>query len=134
MPKPVILCVDDETLVLDSLKIELRKSFGNKYLYEFANDGAEGMEIITDILTAEPATKMVVISDWWMPEMKGDEFLINVNRQYPQITTIMLTGQASEAAIADVQARANLYRCIRKPWAYQDLMTSIESALLQQKI
>ncbi len=133
MPKPVILCVDDETLVLDSLKIELRKSFGHKCIYEFANDGEEGLEIVTDILEVEPDAIMIVISDWWMPGMKGDEFLIEVHNQYPQITTIMLTGQASNAAIADVKERANLYRCIRKPWDYEELMAIIESGLLQQQ-
>ncbi len=118
MSKPVILCVDDENLVLDSLKIELRKSFGSRFIYEFANDGEEGLEIVTDILEAEPKTPMIVISDWWMPGMKGDEFLIAVYNKYPQVITIMLTGQASEAAISDVKAKANLYRCIRKPWDY----------------
>ena len=134
MSKPVILCVDDESLVLDSLKIELRKFFGNKFIYEFANSGEEGIEIINDIFEEEPNTKMVVISDWWMPGMKGDEFLIEVYGKYPHITTIMLTGQASEAAIADVKEKANLYRCIRKPWEYEELMGIIESILTKQSV
>ncbi len=132
MSKPVILCVDDETMVLDSLKIELRKSFGSKFIYEFATGGEEGLEIVTDILEAEPQTPMIVISDWWMPGMKGDEFLISVYESYPQVKTIMLTGQASEAAISDVKEKANLYRCIRKPWDYQELMTILESLLSQE--
>ena len=132
MSKPVILCVDDETMVLDSLKIELRKSFGSKFIYEFANGGEEGLEIVTDILEAEPQTPMIVISDWWMPGMKGDEFLISVYESYPQVKTIMLTGQASEAAISDVKQKANLYHCIRKPWDYQELMTILESLLSQE--
>lgn len=132
MSKPIILCVDDETLVLDSLKIELRKFFGSQFIYEFANSGEEGLEIVTDILEAEPQTPMIVISDWWMPGIKGDEFLIAVYDRYPQVKTIMLTGQASETAISDVKKKANLYRCIRKPWDYQELMTILESLLSQQ--
>ena len=132
MSKPVILCVDDENLVLDSLKIELRKSFGKKFIYEFANSGEEGLEIVTDILEEDPDTAMVVISDWWMPGIKGDEFLIAVHDKYPQVKTIMLTGQASETAIADVKEKANLYRCIRKPWNYEELMGILASLLIQQ--
>jgi DNA-binding NtrC family response regulator len=61
--------------------------------------------------------------------MKGDEFLIAVHQKYPQITTIMLTGQASKAAIADVKEKANLYRCVRKPWEYEDLMHTIKQVI-----
>ncbi|VEP15018.1 Response regulator receiver [Hyella patelloides LEGE 07179] len=129
MPKPIIICVDDETLVLDSLKIELRKFFNNNCLYEFASSGEEGLEIVTDLEKEEPNSKKVVISDWWMPSMKGDEFLIAVHEKYPEITTIMLTGQASEAAIADVLEKANLHCCIRKPWEYEDLMHTIKQII-----
>lgn len=129
MPKPVIVCVDDETLVLDSLKIELRKFFNNNCLYEFANSGEEGLDIVADLEAEEPDSKKIVISDWWMPGMKGDEFLIGIHEKYPQIVTIMLTGQASEAAIADVKEKANLYRCIRKPWEYGELMDILKDII-----
>lgn len=129
MSKPIIVCVDDENLVLDSLKIELKKFFNNNCLYEFANSGEEGLEIVNDLHQEEPNSQKIVISDWWMPSMKGDEFLIAVHQKYPQVTTIMLTGQASEAAIADVKEKANLYRCVRKPWEYEDLMQTIKQII-----
>ena len=129
MSKPIIICIDDENLVLDSLKIELKKCFDNKCLYEFANSGEEGLELIADVVEEEPDSKKIVISDWWMPAMKGDEFLIKVHQKYPQITTIMLTGQASEAAIADVREKANLYCCIRKPWEYDKLMATLQKVI-----
>ena len=129
MSKPIIICIDDETLVLDSLKIELKKIFNNSCLYEFASSGEEGLEIISDLAKENPESKKVVISDWWMPSMKGDEFLIAVHKKYPQITTIMLTGQASEAAISDVKQKANLYCCIRKPWEYKELMHTVKDII-----
>lgn len=129
MSKPIIICIDDEMLVLDSLKIELRKFFNNSCLYEFASSGEEGLEIISDLIKESPESKKVVISDWWMPAMKGDEFLIKVHEKYPQIATIMLTGQASEAAISDVKEKANLYCCIRKPWEYKELMHTVKDII-----
>ena len=129
MSKPIIICIDDETLVLDSLKIEFRKFFNHNCLYEFANSGEEGLEIVANIQEESPDSKKIVISDWWMPGMKGDEFLIAVHQKYPEITTIMLTGQASEAAIIDVKEKANLHRCIRKPWEYQNLMNIIKQII-----
>ena len=36
MTKQVIICVDDETTVLRSLKVELQEALGNDYLIEIA--------------------------------------------------------------------------------------------------
>ena len=129
MSKPIIICIDDESLVLDSLKIELNKFFKNNCLYEFASSGEEGLEIVAELEEDAPNSQKIVISDWWMPGMKGDEVLIAIHQQYPQVVTIMLTGQASEAAIADVKEKANLYRCLRKPWKFKDLMQTIEKII-----
>jgi DNA-binding NtrC family response regulator len=49
MLKPVILCVDDEMVILNSLKIQLKKEFGDTYLYEIAENADEAMEIINEI-------------------------------------------------------------------------------------
>ncbi|CCQ59778.1 two-component response regulator [Crocosphaera watsonii] len=46
MIKPVILCVDDEKVILDSLKIQLKKEFQDTYLYEAAESADEALEII----------------------------------------------------------------------------------------
>jgi AmiR/NasT family two-component response regulator len=42
---------------------------------------------------------------------------------------VMLTGQADEAAIERVRVEANLYACLRKPWAKEELVQIIETAL-----
>lgn len=36
MPKSMILCVDDEAMVLASLEIQLRQAFADGYFYEMA--------------------------------------------------------------------------------------------------
>jgi CheY-like chemotaxis protein len=45
-----ILCVDDENIILDSLKEQLEKYFGYDYLYETAENGEEGLELIEELL------------------------------------------------------------------------------------
>jgi DNA-binding NtrC family response regulator len=55
--------------------------------------------------------------------------LIAIHEMYPEVVTIMLTGQASDAAIADVKEKANLYRCIRKPWEYEELMNILQELI-----
>ena len=61
--------------------------------------------------------------------MKGDEFLIEVHKKFPEITTIMLTGQADDDAIERAKKEANLFHCLRKPWTEEELTRIIRAAL-----
>ena len=114
MSKPAILCVDDEAIVLESLEIQLQKYFGSKYLYEFAESAEEALEIIEEFVEQQIHV-VVIISDWLMPGMKGDEFLVRVHQKIPNVIKIMLTGQADAEAIERAKDEANLYQLFHKP-------------------
>ena len=123
------MCVDDEIVVLNSLKIQLKKEFGDAYLYEIAENANEAMEIIDEIGEAEASVILVIVSDWLMPGVKGDKFLIGVHKKYPKIVKIILTGQADELAIERVKKQANLHHCLYKPWDGKELVEIIKSGL-----
>jgi CheY-like chemotaxis protein len=46
MNKPVILCVDDEPDILNSLKMQLKNEFKNDYFYELAESGDEALDLL----------------------------------------------------------------------------------------
>ena len=128
MSMSAILCVDDEAIILNSLKEQLRRNFGARYLYETATSAEEAWAVI-DELCADGIEILTIVSDWLMPGIKGDEFLAQVHRRYPQVVTVMLTGQADEAAIERARRDANLHACLHKPWSEQDLVRTIATAL-----
>ena len=128
MSKPVILCVDDERMVLDSLRTQLAAEFGNTYTYEGAEDAEEAFELISE-LNDDEISVVMIISDWLMPGIKGDELLIRIHKKYPDVIKIMLTGQADEVAIDRANKQANLHRCLSKPWSEADLLETIKSGL-----
>lgn len=128
MSKSAILCVDDEAIILTSLKEQLRRRFGERYLYETASSAQEAWEVIDELCT-EHIDILVIVSDWLMPGIKGDEFLAQVHRRHPKIITVLLTGQADEASIERARREANLYACVHKPWRESELAQLIESAL-----
>ena len=128
MQKFAILCVDDEKMILSSLKAQLKEKFGNTYSYETAENAYEALEVI-DELVEKNVFIVVIVSDWLMPGIKGDEFLINVHKKYPHIVKIMLTGQADANAIERSKKEANLFHCIMKPWTEKELIDTINSAL-----
>jgi PAS domain S-box-containing protein len=137
MNKSVILCVDDEQAILDSLEIELQKILGDEYLIETATGGAETLTLLEELLK-EKYEVPLIISDYLMPYMKGDELLKNIHIISPKTLKIMLTGQADLEAIGNAIKYAKLYRYISKPWQFEDfkltVLEAINSYLQDKKI
>jgi CheY-like chemotaxis protein len=128
MGKGVILCVDDEKIILNSIESQLTKAFNDEFIIELAESGEEALEIL-DELDGDGYTPLVIVSDWLMPGMKGDEFLIEAHKKFPKVVKVMLTGQADEDAIQKAKDEADLYKLIAKPWNVDDLITSIKKGL-----
>lgn len=126
--KSAILCVDDEIMILDTVKEQLERHFGDRYLYEMAEGTEEAWEVIEDLYD-EGVRVLAIVSDWLMPGVKGDRFLIEIHQKFPDIATILLTGQADEAAVNRATQEANLYACLRKPWQEPELIDLITRAL-----
>ncbi len=126
--KHVVLCVDDEKLVLDALKEQLQRRGGGAFRVETAEGGAEALEVLEE-LTSGGRTVPVVVSDHRMPGMSGADFLARVHRAYPRTLTILLTGQADGDAVGRAVNEAALYRYVGKPWSEDDLALTIREAL-----
>ncbi len=119
--KFIFLCVDDEETVLESLKEQLRNAFGNSFIYETAESASEA---IAD--TPDPNKSIViVVSDWLMPGMKGDEFMIHLQENFPSIKKILLTGQVDPASLERAKTIGQVDHVITKPWKKDHLITVI---------
>jgi CheY-like chemotaxis protein len=123
-----ILCVDDERTVLIGLRDQIAKHFGDLYRYETAESADEAWEVIEE-LNEEGVRILIIVSDWLMPGIRGDEFLIEIHQRFPAIVTVLLTGHADEAAIERARQQANLHACIVKPWNEDHLIEVIRSGL-----
>ncbi|MDY7012363.1 MAG: response regulator [Cyanobacteriota bacterium] len=130
MSKPVILCVDDEKVVLQSLKAQIKEHFGNAYSYELAENAEDALEVIDELIEEETQI-ILIVSDWLMPGMKGDELLIEIHQKFPNTVKIMLTGQADEEAVQRAVREANLHRCLRKPWSETELIETLQSGIAE---
>lgn len=128
MSKSAIICVDDEVVILDSLKKQLKREFGDRFIYEVAENAIEGWELIEE-LDADGIEVIVIVSDWLMPGTKGDEFLIQIHQRFPKVVKVMLTGQADETAIERAKKEANLHACLYKPWTENELTQIITTAI-----
>jgi len=81
----VIICVDDEKEILEILQRQLMIMFGQDFEYEFAESGEEALELIEEIETTSDTKVKLVISDWSMPGLKGDELIMKLRKLRPEI-------------------------------------------------
>ncbi|WP_298753477.1 response regulator [uncultured Arcobacter sp.] len=122
-----ILCVDDEDIILRSLSQDLSRQFKD-YTIELAQNAEDALEIL-DELSSEGVKVLVIVSDWLMPGMKGDEFLIEAHKKFPKVIKILLTGQADEKAIKNAQLNADLKCTFSKPWESSELVSKIKEEI-----
>ena len=128
MSQSAILCVDDEVVILESLKEQLKRQFGDRFIYEVAQSAAEAWEVIEE-LHEDEIEVIAIVSDWLMPGTRGDEFLIQIHQRFPRLVTVMLTGQADRTAIERAKQEANLHACLHKPWTEEELTQIIVTAI-----
>lgn len=126
--KQAIICVDDEDIILEALKDQLGPFFENQFQIETSTTAEEALEIYDELI--ESGYKIpVVISDYLMPGIRGDEFLIKVHDKDPNTLKILLTGHANIEGITNAINKANLYRFIPKPWDRDDLILTVREAI-----
>lgn len=128
MSHDTLLCVDDDSTVLRSLRSLLSSRLGSEVLIEIAESGEEALEICEELATnGKPCA--VVVSDFIMPGMRGDELLVQIHRRWPQTLGIMLTGQSDIDGVKRSINEAGLYRFIEKPFDNDDLLLTVNAAL-----
>jgi CheY-like chemotaxis protein len=125
-----ILCVDDDALITYVLKQELKQRFGELYFIEIASSGAEGLDLIEE-LAAEGIEVALVLSDWQMPGMKGDDFLAAVEARRPGIPAVLITGQADRGSIRGAYDRGLVVAHLMKPWKNEELVSLVQRLLPQ---
>ncbi len=131
--REVIVCVDDEELVLRVLRAQLGARFGHECQVLTARSGDEAVALF-DELERDGESIALVVADQIMPGMKGVELLEIVDRRLPGTTKILLTGQAGLDAVIDAINRAHLNQYISKPWDETALLLGVENLLRQYRL
>jgi CheY-like chemotaxis protein len=73
-------------MILEVLQEQLKRRFGQRFIYEIAESVNEAWAVIED-LSDLGVNILVIVSNWLMPGIKGDEFLIEVHQRFPAIRT-----------------------------------------------
>ncbi len=116
--KPSLLVVDDESGILDTLRILLRNE---GFEVTTAQGGKAGLEQIRS------GTHDIILSDVRMPQVSGLDILTAAREQDPMTPVILMTAQASlQSAISAVNSGAFYY--IQKPFSNDELVAILRRA------
>ena len=114
-PKRHILVVDDEPFVCDAVKMMLNF---DGHVVETANNGQEALALF------DKGNFDVVITDFAMPNMKGDELAAAIKARSPNQPVVMITAYAEM-----LQASGNPLKgvdcVISKPFLLENLREAI---------
>jgi len=116
--KPSVLVVDDESGILDTLRILLRNE---GFEVTTAQGGKAGLEQIRS------GAHDIILSDVRMPQVSGLDILNSAREQDPMTPVILMTAQASlQSAIGAVNQGAFYY--IQKPFSNDELVAILRRA------
>jgi thioredoxin reductase (NADPH) len=113
--KPTILTVDDDGLVLEAIRRDLRAAYAEDYQIIAAGSGPEALEALTSI-EGRGGTVALFLVDQRMPEMTGTEFIRNARELFPDAKRVLLTAYADTAAAIEAINVVDLDHYLMKPW------------------
>jgi DNA-binding response OmpR family regulator len=123
LPRPRVLCVDDEPQVLESLRDSLRRRFE----VVATTNGFEALRLLVD----EPCE--VVLSDMRMPMLNGARFLTLAREHAPDTVRLLLTGQSTVEDAVAVVNDGEIFRFLVKPCSTPDLIAALDSAVSRHR-
>ena len=116
-----VLFLDDESQMLRTIERKFRRE-SYKRIY------AENAEAALLLLETEDVN--VVVSDLCMPGMGGVAFLRKIREQYPDILTIVFSGNTKIEDMIDLINTNTIYRYLKKPLEREgELQIAIRQAI-----
>ncbi|HYK38067.1 response regulator [Alloacidobacterium sp.] len=124
-PFPVILVVDDEPVIADTLAAILRQQ---NYAAFTAYDAASALDL------ANLIPPHLLISDVVMPGMSGVELAIAMRKNVPDCKVLLFSGQArSLDLLAGARAAGHDFTLLDKPIHPAELLAHISSLQIEQE-
>jgi two-component system, cell cycle sensor histidine kinase and response regulator CckA len=113
-----ILVVDDEPMICDA--VEMMLTFDG-HTVRTANSGAAALACL------ENSAFDLVITDYAMPQMKGDELAQRIIRLNPELPIVMITAHA-ELLRANGTPLPGIVKIVNKPFQLETLREAVQFA------
>jgi DNA-binding NtrC family response regulator len=117
--KPTIMIVDDEDMVITSVKafLQLETDFDIRGFTDPEEAAAFAQTNSVD----------VAVSDYLMPKMNGIQLLSKVKESQPEASRVLLTGHADKQSAIQAINQVALFQYLEKPWDNAQLLLVVQS-------
>lgn len=115
-----ILIIDDEFIILESLRIQISRIIPGDVLLEAASSGEESIQLINEF-KQNKKNLALIISDFHLDDLKGTDVLRHAVQHFPEVQKVILTGQADTQLIQEFNEDHGLDAIISKPWDFQEI-------------
>lgn len=129
-----VICVDDDPYILQMLSFQLSKIVDSRYtLLEYYTKPEEVMINIEE-LVKDNIKIIFALVDFQMPTMSGADLIKDIKASYPDLTCVMLSGQANKKSLNELKKQKLLDNFIPKPWDEEVLFEIIRPILLESAL
>lgn len=132
---PIVLIVDDMKESLDAVQEQLQFVYADQVNCEITLSGEEALAWLQELSVHERKHIAVVLTDYIMPGIKGDAFLIAINQLLPDSIKLIFSGcwelpmfaaQRNDRKFLD---DSDLFRHFAKPWSEKEIIHTVAEAL-----
>ncbi len=115
----LLMVVEDDPAVSQLLEMMIARE---GYEVILASNGQEAMSILNE----RNNTISMVVTDISMPDMNGDDLIVQLGKNYPKLPVLVLTGHD----ITENENAKNVVDVLRKPFRSSSLIERIKLALV----
>jgi DNA-binding NtrC family response regulator len=123
-----IMIVDDEFIILESLRMQINRIIGPDVILETASSAEEACREIAAI-AGKGLDLRLVISDFNLDDGKGTEVLTFALNLYPGMLKVILSGQSDNKMISEFDEKYGLDAFIGKPWNFDEIDRLVHRAI-----
>ena len=124
--RPVVLLVDDEEMVITSVRAYLALEA------DYDLQGFTTPESAIEFMKKSPFD--VVVSDYLMPRVNGIQLLRTAKEVAPEASRILLTGHSDKQSAIEAINDVALFQYIEKPWDNQQLLLAIQGGVERARL
>lgn len=124
--KPSVLIVDDEEMVITSLRAYLQLET------DYEIHGFTSPEQALKFIESSPID--VAVSDYLMPKISGIQLLAKAKAVQPEASRVLLTGHADKQSAIQAINEVGLYQYVEKPWENAQLLLIIQNGIERAKL
>lgn len=114
----LVVVVDDEQHVLNALRRELRSSGYDVETFRNPIDALKQLRMETNVYA--------LITDYSMPTVRGDRFLVQVQKEFPNLPCLVISGHITRDTVVLLGKSAKITRMLPKPWDRDVLIQTLQ--------